>query len=223
MLLTLNLGPLFLTIAAVAASAAVLLGLTGLWTGEKRGVGIWVAARSLVVAGALVHFAATLPGLRLLALPGFLLLYLALVTDYFGHCRFLGYQAVAWPMLLVCAVVTVLLMVICRAYDLEVGVILGLSMVAQIVLAGTVLLTLLRHHEPSLRIPLTLVSLSYAALLVAPVLRLALFIARRFQLGVENGAVGPALLVVVGGLFLQTVGIAWMIMARARAKVATAP
>lgn len=223
MLPTLDLGPLFLTIAALAASAAFLLGLTSQLTGEKRGVGIWMMARILLLIGAMVHFTATVPGLRLLVLPGFLLLYLALVTDYVGHCRFLGRSAGAWPMLLVCAVVTILLMVICRAYGPMVGVILGLSMTAQILLVGPILIILLRHREMPLRAPLLLVSFSYAALLVAPVIRLALFAANRFQLGVENGAVGPALLTAVSGIAIQTIGMIWMIVARARAKTPTTP
>jgi hypothetical protein len=223
MLPSLDLGSLFLMIGAIASAAACLLALTGLLTGEKRGIRIWVLARVLLLAGALVHFTATLPGLRLLVFPGFLLLYLALVTDYIGHCRFLGRPAGAWPMLLVCAVVTILLMVISRAYRPEVGIILGLSMVAQILLIGPILLILLRHRDPSLRAPLSLVALSYAAILVAPIIRLAIFAANRFQLGVENGAVGPALLAAGSGVVIQTIGLVWMIAARARAQNLTAP
>jgi membrane-bound acyltransferase YfiQ involved in biofilm formation len=223
MLPNLDLGPLFLTTAAIAALAAFLLGLAGVWTGEKRGVGVWMGARVLLMAGALVHFTATFPGLRLLVFPGFMLIYLALVTDYVGHCRFLGRPAGAWPMLLVCAVVTILLMLISRAYGPVVGVIMGLSMVAQILLISPILLTLLRHREASLRAPLLLTSLSYAVLLVVPMIRLAFFARHGFQLGVENGAVGLALLLSGSFVAIQTVSLIWMIRARARAKTLATP
>jgi len=82
---------------------------------------------------------------------------------------------------------------------------------------------LLRHSEPALRAPLLLASLSYAALLAAPVIRLVLFAVNRFQLGVENGAVGPALMTACSGMIIQTIGMIWMIMARARANSLSAP
>ncbi|MQP68073.1 hypothetical protein GE253_22400 [Niveispirillum sp. SYP-B3756] len=219
---SLNLAPLFLNMMAVALATAVMLVFFRLGNPHLRGVGTWALARLALAAGAAVHLVGIEPELRLLFLPGFLLIYLAFLLDYVGHCRFLGRSTGAWPGLLVGTVTIIMLMVIATAYGPLIGIILSLSMLAQILLITPTLLLLLRHRDPALRGPTLAVALPYLAWVIMPVARLILFSANQFQLGIDNGAVGPALVLGTTGLILQAIGMGWMIWTRTRQKRAAA-
>lgn len=213
---SLNLAPLFLNMTAVGLATAALLAFFRLGNPHLRGVGTWAVARAVLAAGAAVHLVGTQPELRLLFLPGFLLMYLAILLDYIGHCRFLGRSTGAWPALLVGAVTIIMLMIIATAYGPLVGVILGLSMLAQILLIAPILILLLRHHDRALRGPTLAIALPYLAWIIMPTLRLILFSIKGFKLGIDNGIVGPAMVVVVTGLVLQAIGMGWMMWTRSR-------
>ncbi|MDG5496394.1 hypothetical protein [Niveispirillum sp. BGYR6] len=215
---SLNLAPLFLNMTAVALATAALLAFFRLGNPYLRGVGTWAVARLVLAAGAAVHLVGTQPELRLLFLPGFLLMYLAILLDYIGHCRFLGRSTAAWPALLVGAVTIIMLMVIATAYGPLIGVIMGLSMLAQILLIAPILILLLRHHDPALRGPTLAIALPYLAWIIMPTVRLILFSINKFRLGIDNGVVGPAMFVVITGLILQAMGMGWMIWTRTRQK-----
>ncbi len=221
---SLNLAPLFLNITAVALATAVLLAFFRLGNPHLRGAGTWALARMVLASGTAVHLVGTQPELRLLFLPGFLLMFLGLLLDYIGHCRFLGRPSRAWPGLLVGAVTIIMLMVIATAYGPLIGVILSLSMLAQLLLITPTLVLLLRHHDPALRGPTLVVALPYLAWIIMPVVRLILFSVNQFRLGIDNGAVGPTLIMVIPGLILQAIGMGWMMWARtSRRKQAARP
>lgn len=209
-----DLATIFLSNAVITGVAAGTLALIRRGNPGLKGIGYWASGQVAYSLGFVMLYVTTAVPLQPTSIPGFLFTFGGTLLTSIGFQRFLGRQGPAiLPALLFFLFVTATLTVT-TLLTAGVGVVLAMTVTAQIVPALVNGLLLLRHGRGAMRPAALTLAAQYGFWTLLCLIRLAHMALAGFQMPVTVWTLTPAMLV---GSFILTshaLGLVWMIVGR---------